>query len=377
MSDGGEEDLGPYRNPRTSASIESSSTSSHCASASGPDEFGRAVSKAAVSQILQATGFDGFRKSAVDALSDLAIRYILSLGKATSSYANLAGRTSANLFDLAQGLEDLSNSVSGSKKCFVDSGVLTELNRFVKAGDPVPFSQFVPKFPICRAPKKTQTMDQIGDELMGKKHIPGWLPAFPAPHTYMHTPVWPDRKGDPREDKIEQVRQRRKAEKSLLNLQKRIFGSGVGGFVPVSTGTSNSGADKGKRVVGDNPFLAPPLPYGAKEVSAITPPIEADTGPLKRKSVLEAFGPTIEAANNTDLNADIGADSDSRDAISVKRPVVHFKLGVNKKSVALPLALDDNRDKLVFREDERDEKKRRAEMILKESMDNPQDLTQL
>ncbi|XP_078175950.1 transcription initiation factor TFIID subunit 8-like [Carex rostrata] len=377
MSDGGEEDLGSYKNPRTSASIQSSSTSCHLASTSGPDEFGRAISKAAVAQILQATGFDGSHKSAIDTLSDLTIRYILSLGKATSFYANLAGRTSANLFDLVQGLEDLSFSGAGPESCFGDSGVLTELNRFVKAEDPVPFAQFVPKYPICRVPKKNPTIDQIGEELIGKKHIPGWLPSYPAPHTYMHTPVWPERTGDQREDKVKQVKQRRKAEKSLLSLQKRIFASGVSGFEPVSAGTSSSSFDKGKRVVGENPFLTPPLPHGAKEVSEIAPPIEADAGPLRRKSVLEAFGPIIEAANDTDLNAGMGTDPDGRNDIAVKRPVVQFRLGVKKKSVALPLALDDKREKLVFREDDRDEKKRRAEMILKESMDNPQDFTQM
>lgn len=377
MSDGGEEDLGPYKNPRTSASIQSSSTSAHLAPASGPDEFGRAVAKAAVAQILQAIGFDGSRKSAIDTLSDLTIRYILSLGKSTSSHANLAGRTNANLFDLVRGLEDLSFSGAGSENCFADSGVLAELNRFVQAENPVPFALFVPKFPICRVPRRTLTIDQIGEDLIGKKHIPGWLPAYPAPHTYMHTPVWPERNGDPREDKVEQVRQRRKAEKSLLSLQKRIYGSGISGFVPVSAGASSSVVDKGKRVVGENPFLVPPLPHGAKEVSEIAAPIEADAGSLKRKSVLEAFGPIIEAANSTDIDALTGANPDGRNATAVKRPVVHFKLGVNKKSIALPLALDDKREKLNFREDDRDEKKRRAEMILKESMDNPQDLTQL
>jgi transcription initiation factor TFIID subunit 8 len=387
MSDGGEEDLGPYKNPRTSASIQCSSTSAHLAPSNGPDEFGRAIAKASVAQILQATGYDGSRKSAIDTLSDLTIRYILTLGKATSSCANLAGRTSANLFDLVQGLEDLSFSQASSENCFADSGVLMELKRFVDAEDPVPFAQFVPKFPIFRVPKRTVTINQIGEELIGKKHIPGWLPAYPAPHTYMHTDVWPEtqRNRDPREDKVEQVRQRRKAEKSLLSLQKCIFGTGISGFVPISAGTSSNAVDKGKQVVGENPFLVPPLPHGAKEVSEIAPPVvseiappvEADAGSLKRKSVLEAFGPIIEAANSMDIDPDMGADPDGKNYIAVKRPVVHFKLGVNKKSIALHLALDDKREKLIFREDDRDEKKRRAGMILKESMDNPQDLTQL
>jgi transcription initiation factor TFIID subunit 8 len=379
MSDGGEEDLGPYKNPRTSASIQSSSTSAYFVPANGPDEFGRAIAKAAVSQILQAAGFDGSRKSAIDTLSDLTINYILTLGKASSSYANLAGRTSANLFDLVQGLEDLNFSQVGSGNCFADSGVLMELRRFVDAEDPVPFAQFVPKFPICRVPRRTVTINQIGEELIGKKHIPGWLPAYPAPHTYMHTDVWPEteRNRDPREDKIEQVRQRRKAEKSLLSLQKRISGTGISGFVPISAGTSSSSVDKGKRVVEVNPFLVRPLPHGAKEVSEIASPVEADAGSLKRKSALEAFGPIIEATNSMDIDPDMGADPNRNNSIAVKRPVVHFKLGVNKKSIELPLALDDKREKLIFREDDRDEKKRRAEMILKESMDNPQDLTQL
>ncbi|KAJ3696187.1 hypothetical protein LUZ60_001564 [Juncus effusus] len=362
MSDGGKEDLAPHRKSAKIAHIVASRASA------GPDEYGRAVSKVAIAQILQSTGFDGSRKSAVEALSDLTVKYILYLGKATHFYTNLSGRTSSNIFDLIQGLEDLSFNEPVSKPCFTNSAALAEIQRFVKNEDPVPLASSIPKFPIPKIPKRIPTFDQIGEEFKGQKHIPGWLPIYPPPHTYIHTPVWHERKGDPREDKIEQVRQRRKAEKSLLNLQKRVSSTSISGFRPVINGT-NSTTDKGKRVVDQNPFLVPVLTHGKKPVSEIPVPVPVPIGSIKRRSVLDAFGPIIEAANCTDLDAD---------SVPVKKQIVRFKLGVDEKPVGLPLGLEGRREKVVgLREDERDDKKRRAEMILKESMENPQELTQL
>ncbi|KAK9920968.1 hypothetical protein M0R45_029502 [Rubus argutus] len=70
----------------------------------GADEFGRAVSKVAVAQICESVGFQGFKESALDSLADIAIRYLRDLGKMANYYANLAGRTESNVFDIVRGV---------------------------------------------------------------------------------------------------------------------------------------------------------------------------------------------------------------------------------------------------------------------------------
>ncbi|XP_010937622.1 transcription initiation factor TFIID subunit 8 [Elaeis guineensis] len=362
MSDGGRE------------SGTDNQTSSKKSKVSGGDEFGRAIAKIAVTQICGSTGFHSSHPSALDALADVAIRYISDLGKAANFYANLSGRTSSNVFDVIQGLEDLglSQGFSGASdihRCLASSGVVREIGQFVNTAEEVPFAWPVPRFPIARIPKQTSSFAQIGEAPAGN-HIPNWLPAFPDPHTYIHTPVWNERATDLRTDKIEQARQRRKAERSLLSLQQRLACNATAEFMPAIDGD----AGKGKEIVTNNPFLAPPLPYGEKEVSEIVmPKVDADE---KKLSVLETFAPAIEAAKNGSLTSLISEER----VLPSERPMVHFKFGIHSKSIVAPLsskAQNAKTDSWFLRDDEKDDKKRRAEMILKEAMENPQELAQL
>ncbi|RZR89489.1 hypothetical protein BHM03_00017220 [Ensete ventricosum] len=341
---------------------------------SATDEFGRAVVKIAVAQICETVGFQGSHYSAIDALTEVTIRYIRDLGKSASFYAHLAGRTSCNVFDIIQSLEDLSSQAgfSGASDvhhCLVGSGVVREITHFVTTKEEVPFAQPIPRFPIPRVPKATPSFAQVNKEPPGK-HIPDWLPRLPDPHTYVHTPVWNKRTTDAKTDKVEQARQRRKAERSLLSLQKRLASSEAAGFQP----TGDGDVGKGKQVVGSNPFLAPPLPYKEKAVSENARLHEADAG--KRLSVLETFAPVFEAAKVGSLDF----SASDKKVVLRSRPTVHFKIGVDKKSIAASLssnALDAKKDSWPLRDDEKDDKKRRAEMILREAMEKPHDLAQL
>lgn len=361
MNDGGKESEGDHE-----------SSSKKGLSSQGGDEFGRAVAKIAVAQICESAGFHGCHISAVDALVEVVVRYICDLGKSASFYANLARRTSCNVFDIIQSLEDLSSPMgfSGASDvhhCLVGSGVVREITQFVNTKEEVPFAQPIPRFPISRTPKTAPTFVQAGIEPPGK-HIPEWLPRLPDPHTYVHTPVWNKRATDGRADKIEQARKQRKAERSLLGLQQRLSSSASSGF----ESTSHRDVGKGKEVVGGNPFLAPPLPYGEKEVSEIVTPPEVDDG--KRLSVLDTFAPVIEAAKVGSLDF----NNNERKVLLRSRPTVHFKIGADKKSIASSIsALNSKKDPWPSKDDEKDDKKRRAEMILKEAMDKPHDLAQL
>ncbi|KAF9614562.1 hypothetical protein IFM89_019309 [Coptis chinensis] len=322
-------------------------------SGSGSDDYGRAITKIAVAQICESVGFQCFQHSALEVLSEVAVRYLRDLGKTAHFYANVAGRSDCNVFDIVQGLEDLVSSQGFSGASDVNHSISSS---------------------VVKDRKPTPSFLQIG-EVPDKEHIPAWLPAFPDPHTYVHTPVWKERKTDPRADKIAQARQRRKEEQSLFNLQRRLACNGSSAFA--SANTVDDG--KAKQVVQSNPFLAPPLQSGEKEVSPVVPPAKLSKEPLvnSRNSVLDAFAPAIGTAN-TGLS---DSKDDDRMVLPNKRPILNFQLGVSKKSLGLPVDLTlqnkllGETTQLIGRGDEKDDKKRRAEQILKESMENSRELS--
>ncbi|ERN07558.1 hypothetical protein AMTRI_Chr10g1710 [Amborella trichopoda] len=350
------------------------------------DEFGRAVTRVSVAQICESAGYHTFQRSALEALADIALRYLRDLGRSARFHANLAGRTACNVFDVIQALEDLGSSqgfagASDVNHPLAASGALKDIIRYTNIAEEIPFARAVPRFPIPKTRKPTPSFLQLG-ETPPHKHIPSWLPAFPDPHTYIHTPVWNERGSDPRTEKLEQARQRRKAEKSLVSLQQRLACNGA-------TMASMDGELKGKRPLdGNNPFLAPPLLSGEKEASLVPMPaglslkspdenIEKKPGGL---SVVNAFAPANEAAKG-------GGLIDEARQLKPKRPVVQFKFGLDKRTVNPAPLLFGNRynrtggnatDMSWFsRDEEKDDKKKRAEQILKEAMENPQELVQL
>ncbi|KAJ4974111.1 hypothetical protein NE237_007285 [Protea cynaroides] len=346
----------------------------------GRGDFGRAIAKIAVAQICETAGFQSFQQSALEVLSDIAIRYLRDLGKTAHFYSNLAGRTQCNVFDIIQGLEDLGTSLGFSgasdvNRCLAGSGVVRDITRYVSLSEEIPFVRPVPHFPVVRNRKSTPIFLQIGETSTGE-HIPPWLPAFPDPHTYVDTPMRNERATDPRTDQIEQARQRRKAERSLLSLQQRFACNGV--TAPATVDPIDAG--KLKRAAESNQFLAPPLRFGEKDVSPVVPPTQLSKEVVSEKnvSVLYTFAPAIEAAKTGFCDSGDGERKD----LPHKRPTVHFKLGIGKKSSGAPHDLNLHCKSVgkaapwFGRDDEKDDKKRRAEQILKESMENPQELAQ-
>ena len=119
------------------------------------DDFGRAVSKLAVAQICEGAGFHGVKESALDAFADIAIRYLVDLGKMANFYANLARRSECNVFDVIQGLEDLELThgfpgASESSQWLGGSGTVRDIVNFVDSGEEIPFAHPIPKFPIIK-----------------------------------------------------------------------------------------------------------------------------------------------------------------------------------------------------------------------------------
>ncbi|KAF5201380.1 Transcription initiation factor tfiid subunit [Thalictrum thalictroides] len=339
----------------------------------GSDDYGRAISKIAVSQICENVGFESLQQSSLDLLSEITLRYLRDLGKTAHFYANIAGRSDCNVFDIIQGLEDLGPSQGDVKGSFESSSTVKEIMQYVSLDDN-PFAQDVTQFPLIKRQKPTPSFLQVG-ETPEKEHIPAWLPAFPDRHTYIHTPVWNERKTDPRTDKIEQARQRRKEERSLFSLQQRLACNGSSVFAT----TKHVDYAPGKQRSESNPFLAPPLRSVAKDVPPVAPLAEVSNVPMAitRSSVLEAFAP---AMGTTNIGLCDSTDDDSK-VLPNKRPVVNFKLGVSKKSLGVPLDLTlqsksvGQTAHLIVRGDVMDEKKKKAEQILRESMNNLRELS--
>ncbi|XAR69132.1 hypothetical protein NMG60_11000612 [Bertholletia excelsa] len=351
------------------------------------DEFGRAVSRTAVAQVCESVGFESFSESALESLTDIAVRYLCDLGKTASFYANLAGRTECNVFDIVQGLEDLSSSrgFSGAFEvsyCLTGSGTVKEIIDFVESAEEIPFAQPVPHFPVIRNRVLTPSFLQM-NENPTFKHIPPWLPAFPDPHTYKRTPTWNERATDPRADKIELARQRRKAERSLLSLQQRLVCNTNGAAVASTSAGENNDQKDLQIAKTTNPFLARPLQAGERDISPASRPAmlldDAAAAAENSLSVLDTFAPAIEAMKDGICDT----VDNGKKVLPNHRPSVRFNFKTGKKilgeSVDLSLWSKSSKktSSWVGRDDEKDDKKRRAELILRQSMDNPQELTQL
>ena len=321
-----------------------------------PDEFGRATAKVAVAQLCEAAGFHAVKESALESFSDIVIRYLIDFSKTAKFYANIAGRSQCSVFDLIRAWEDLE-----APRGF--SNGMKEIMNYAESMSEAPFAQPIPHFPVIRERRNIPSFIQMG-ETPPSKHIPPWLPALPDPHTYIHTPVWDERVSDPRDDKIEQARQRRKAERSLLNLQKRLLLCNRNPNGSTETSTPDEDED-----VAVSPVVLP----------SKLPIVDGN-----RVSVLEAFAPAIEMLGDGGVLCDDGIEGGNMVIpAATARPTVHFKFRSGKKFIAE--TLDDRNKKkdalhtisLVSREEERDDKKRRAEYILRQSMENPQELTLL
>ncbi|KAF3599171.1 hypothetical protein F2Q69_00032890 [Brassica cretica] len=169
--------------------------------------------------------------------------------------------------------------------------------------------------------------------------------------------MWIERGLDPRGDKIEQARQRRKAERALLSLQRKLV-------CRISSGD-------GDRVWGDMDVGT--VKEVIREAESEVPEDEKRDG----VSVVEAFAPALEAARDVVFSEDHAEWKQKKK----KKPVALSKLRTEKKFLGEPLDLTlqmKGEDRpMSLREEDRDDKRRRAEFILRQCMENPVDLNQL
>eukprot|EP00898_Chlorokybus_atmophyticus_P004069 jgi/Chlat1/4663/Chrsp3S05613 len=171
------------------------------------ENFARAIAKIVVSQTAQALGFEAIQRSASETLADILLKYLSEVGHSAHAYAEHAGRTESNLFDILLALEGLGTTVE-------------DLMLYVQHADEIPFARALPKFPALRKPRELPTFAETNEE--PPSHIPKFLPAFPDPHTYKSTPVYHKRDRDPQKERVARVQEKRQVEDALVRLHDRI-----------------------------------------------------------------------------------------------------------------------------------------------------------
>lgn len=97
------------------------------------------VMRVAVASISQEIGWHTAQMSALDVLSDLAVRYLLQVAKQSKKYTEHYGRTLVNEDDVALGLRDMNIAIP-------------ELEEYVQNFEPIVIPREVPYIPV---PRKT------------------------------------------------------------------------------------------------------------------------------------------------------------------------------------------------------------------------------
>lgn len=149
-----------------------------------PPEFAFALARVAVAQICQSVGYDGAQRPALEALADIATRYLKSIANSSAKSANSSGRTESNLFDVIAAIEEL-RSVEGfggswrvRSRCLWRSAAIKDLIRFFKYTKRIPFAQPLPPKTSSRRERASIDRDNSGWFGEGRpKHVPRWLPA--------------------------------------------------------------------------------------------------------------------------------------------------------------------------------------------------------
>ncbi|GFP97914.1 transcription initiation factor TFIID subunit 8 [Phtheirospermum japonicum] len=299
---------------------------------SGPDEFAQAIARIAAAQVCEVLGFQGFHQSALDTLADVGVRYIREIGRTACSYANLANRSECNVLDVIQGLEDLGSGqgfscASDVNHALSESGVVKDIIRYVGRSDETPFAYLTPVFPVVKERVLNPSFVHLG-ESPPDEHVPGWLPKFPDADAYLNLSSRSVKETETEPvNKIQPVDEpRRKSVNFQQNLICNGFEAGVIG---------QGDASKTQRAEENNPFLAPPLQYGEKEVILPVLPDKflggvSDSYRKNNEAALVNNVITVEPSVTTSGPCE---PEDRRKILLNGRPGIKIKFGNDKKSL--------------------------------------------
>ena len=171
------------------------------------DQFAREIAKIVVVQICKNEGFDSIQASALDALTDILVKYIEELGYGAHLYAELSCRTDCNFLDLCLALKD----------CNV---TLRELLDYSTNTEEIPFAKPIPPFPI--KPAEVRPIDVEENDPNRPEYVPYYLPPFPEKHTYIFTPTYEERNTEPGTIRKLKNKRKRQVELSLSQLSTHL-----------------------------------------------------------------------------------------------------------------------------------------------------------
>lgn len=153
-----------------------------------PKEFFSTVIRIAVSQICKSVGFKAVQISAIELLTDLAIRHLWSIGRSAVSFANASNRTEPNIFDLVNALNDLNLATGFTGACnlhkddcpVLSSSTVSSLIHFVECSPEIPFAR--PIRPLSSGNSSLSAVlnnASVMEFRTGLEHVARWLPEFP------------------------------------------------------------------------------------------------------------------------------------------------------------------------------------------------------
>ncbi|GAB2273753.1 hypothetical protein Dimus_008533 [Dionaea muscipula] len=145
-------------------------------------QFADAITRIAVAQIAQSTGYRAAESSALESLTRLATLHLQSLAKSAAATAARSRRTQCNLLDIISALEDLSTprgfpGASSVRHSLLSSGTIKELRQFVVSTRETPFAKRIPRRP--RPECSSSNLSAPNGVTVRGPEVPLWLPAFP------------------------------------------------------------------------------------------------------------------------------------------------------------------------------------------------------
>lgn len=208
------------------------------------DDYARAAARVAAAQLAEAAGFDCAKRSSLEVLSDLLLRYIQELGSSSHAYAELAGRAESNALDVTVALKDLGVSIA-------------DLQEYVELQEDIPFGQTISEFPVRKKATATATFASRGEA--PPAHIPAFFPAFPDKHAYVSTELFAAAAPDAARRQLKGAEQRQAGEEALVKLAGRLQPDSAllkeDAAVAAPAPAAPAAKDKAKSAAVGNPFL--------------------------------------------------------------------------------------------------------------------------
>ncbi|KAG0028274.1 transcription initiation factor TFIID subunit 8 [Podila clonocystis] len=186
-----------------------------------------ATCKKLVSILALAAGFEGITAGALYTLTNAFENYTQQIYRIAHSFAELAGRTQPNVYDLQQAFADMSLSAESlaeyARKASQSStpllrGPLQETIAKTKKKKEKTTVLLDSDIEDNSESDEEDNKDAAGNKITARTPVPDHLPAFPSKHSYRQTPVYVKRPTDPQKIRELNAEQSRLVESNLKRL---------------------------------------------------------------------------------------------------------------------------------------------------------------